>query len=342
MQCTVFRYPAEAEGMWVDMDSQESVKIRDMLRRKKLTVSLSFAFDLFGHKIREVELSNSGEISHPTLDQVWVVTPLTITETTDRPGWIKYFDNGTTLTVQWSFEKRNIRREKHADWDKELSFQVTIHSSGRINFFYKKIPLGNLHSFQANYPIVKDSLGVKYYFTVLDNTRTSLFAIGSQIRISETEITEDTVVIFEPLPLCTNFHTCSSCVNGRNRNSLPCRWCSEIGSCSSKADFLQTFWHDRDCDLQEISDPRLCPDYNMVPDNSYTKEEGSEDIFDLMFNIFLLGIIIAPVIFPIIYVIVYAYSMQKSKNHSEEGEFQLNERKNFSARRRKRQGNFAA
>ncbi|CAB3386241.1 Hypothetical predicted protein [Cloeon dipterum] len=304
MQCAVFRDPAEAEGMWVDMDSQKSVKIRDMLRRKKLTVGLSFAFDLFGHKIREVKLSNSGEISHPTLDQVWVVTPLTITETTDRPGWIKYFDNGSTLTVQWSFEKDTIRHEKHTDWAKDLIFQATIHSSGRIDFIYKKIPLGNLQSFQAKFPFVEDSLGVKYYFKIPDNYRPSLFTLGFQIRVNETEITEDTVVIFEPLPLCTNFHTCSSCVNGRNETLLPCRWCSEIGSCSSKADFLQTFWHYRDCDLQEVSDPPLCPDYKTVPEHSDTKQEGSEEYSTQTWIINTLEIISVSIIFSIVFYIL--------------------------------------
>ncbi|CAB3371814.1 Hypothetical predicted protein [Cloeon dipterum] len=267
----IITYHYEKDAKLKEMDMKKSVVHVPEFSSK--IVQLPFDFKIFGLNIREVKVMRKGGIRSANPNLQWSAIPLRIKKFDKfTPCQIRYSSEGALLTIQWEFGYHNCKNRL------KLSFQLKIQDNGLIYFFYKEIPFGNLKN--ARFLNIDNNFGGNYKYKVPGTNDT--FTLGPQLKIHETDIKDNTLIMVQPLPLCANFHERSSCLNDARYLSPPleCFWCPAIGICSSKKDFLKKVWNDNGCEPRNSSRPV-----------KYFLEDLNQHI-DMFFQGLVLGILV--------------------------------------------------
>ncbi|CAB3371818.1 Hypothetical predicted protein [Cloeon dipterum] len=239
-QSTIFNNELMVEMIWIDMDESGC----NVPEHAPAVISLPSNFTIFGTEFAKIEVLRDGGIRSVDPKQRWSAIPLKKREFGLIPCNIRFQYEGNTLSIQWQFRNQVCNTVVP---DVELSFQVTLYTTGRVDFIYKTIPLG--------YPVldIDGNFGLSYQFKVPGSNDS--FTLGLPLKFNKTVIQNDTIIVIKPQPLCSNFLNSSSClVDSRNlRPPLLCFWCPAVGICSSKRDFLKEVWEDNSCDCHTKS-----------------------------------------------------------------------------------------
>ncbi|KFW81524.1 Plexin domain-containing protein 1, partial [Manacus vitellinus] len=158
---------AQRKGLWVDMAAANGsqVKIHGILsntHRQASRIILSFDFPFYGHLLRQVPIA-TGECWRLRDEMPWRAGE-------DRSGW---WDEerpdllwsqppppGTVFVVQW--DKVYLQGKEDMG---SFTFQAALHSSGRIVFGYKEIPVPVLQISATQHPV---KAGLSDAFMVLN------------------------------------------------------------------------------------------------------------------------------------------------------------------------------
>ncbi|KFQ64356.1 Plexin domain-containing protein 1, partial [Pelecanus crispus] len=147
---------ARLRGLWVDMaaGNRNQVKIHGILSNTHRQAS-SFAFPFYGHLLRQVTIATGGfifmgDVIHRMLTATQYVAPLmaNFNPSYSRNSTVQYLDNGTVFVVQW--DKVYLQGKEDMG---SFTFQAALHSTGRIVFGYKEIPVPVLQISATQHPV---------------------------------------------------------------------------------------------------------------------------------------------------------------------------------------------
>ncbi|KFP58494.1 Plexin domain-containing protein 1, partial [Cathartes aura] len=151
---------ARLRGLWVDMAAanRSQVKIHGILsntHRQASRIVLSFDFPFYGHLLRQVPIATGGfifmgDVIHRMLTATQYVAPLmaNFNPSYSRNSTVQYLDNGTVFVVQW--DKVYLQGKEDMG---SFTFQAALHSTGRIVFGYKEIPVPVLQISATQHPV---------------------------------------------------------------------------------------------------------------------------------------------------------------------------------------------
>ncbi|KFQ92095.1 Plexin domain-containing protein 1, partial [Nipponia nippon] len=151
---------ARLRGLWVDMAAanRSQVKIHGILsntHRQASRIVLSFDFPFYGHLLRQVTIATGGfifmgDVIHRMLTATQYIAPLmaNFNPSYSRNSTVQYLDNGTVFVVQW--DKVYLQGKEDMG---SFTFQAALHSTGRIVFGYKEIPVPVLQISATQHPV---------------------------------------------------------------------------------------------------------------------------------------------------------------------------------------------
>ncbi|XP_029821711.1 plexin domain-containing protein 1, partial [Manacus vitellinus] len=168
---------AQRKGLWVDMAAANGsqVKIHGILsntHRQASRIILSFDFPFYGHLLRQVTIATGGfifvgDVIHRMLTATQYIAPLMANFNPgwwdeERPDllWSQPPPPGTVFVVQW--DKVYLQGKEDMG---SFTFQAALHSSGRIVFGYKEIPVPVLQISATQHPV---KAGLSDAFMVLN------------------------------------------------------------------------------------------------------------------------------------------------------------------------------
>ncbi|CAB3383289.1 Hypothetical predicted protein [Cloeon dipterum] len=247
-QWTMFNSKKVAEELWVNMDKENGVKTV-MNHIGPEVIHLPFEFQFFDLNIRKIEVLKEGGVRSADPKTNWFMIPVTVGKLGLTPCQIRFFFKVPSLAIQWKFREHCSMEDQST----ELSFQMSLFMTGRIEFIYKKIPFGNLRNFRANFADIGQKIGVNYRYELPKlNTH---FVLGIELNVDELEIEENTVINVKSRQMCTNYRTCGSCLSEKTKylTQLDCYWCRKLEMCTSLRDFLGDFWES--CDIFTYEQP---------------------------------------------------------------------------------------
>ncbi|CAB3386042.1 Hypothetical predicted protein [Cloeon dipterum] len=191
MQVEYFREDHMADLWWVDMDKENSpaCNLTDLFNSgKKENVTLVYGFLFFEHYITNLSISEEGGIQSVDSRHDWFIAPLLVDPSRIKKSTVKYVESSNALVVQWEIESD--------EWDRELSFQLVVFRSVRIQFAYKRIPFGSLQNFSQKFDGIKNTFGIGYEYKLKDKK----LWIGSIMDIKECdELLEGSAIEFKQL-----------------------------------------------------------------------------------------------------------------------------------------------
>ncbi|XP_009323892.1 PREDICTED: plexin domain-containing protein 1, partial [Pygoscelis adeliae] len=231
---------ARLRGLWVDMAAanRSQVKIHGILsntHRQASRIVLSFDFPFYGHLLRQVTIATGG----------------------------------TVFVVQW--DKVYLQGKEDMG---SFTFQVALHSTGRIVFGYKEIPVPVLQISAAQHPV---KAGLSDAFMILnpspdvpESRRRTIYEYH-RVELDTSKITNMSAVEFTPLPTCLQHQSCEMCVT--SELTFNCSWCHVLQRCSSGFDRYREEWLSYGCGQK--SDEKTCEDlegdhYSASPDSSFS------------------------------------------------------------------------
>ncbi|XP_072364645.1 plexin domain-containing protein 2-like [Scyliorhinus torazame] len=241
--------------LWVNMDQMEKdkVKIHGILsntHRQAARVNLSFDFPFYGHFLREMTVATggfiyTGEVVHRMLTATQYIAPLmaNFDPSVSRNSTVRYFDNGTSLVVQWD----NVRLQDNYDLG-SFTFQATLHIDGRIVFAYKEIPVSVTEINSANHPVkvgLSDAFVVVHKIQQIPNVRRRTIYEYHRVELQMSKVTNMSAVEMIPLATCLQYRSCFACVNAQI--GFNCTWCDKLQRCSSGFDRHRQDWVDNSC-----------------------------------------------------------------------------------------------
>uniref|UniRef100_UPI00398E4286 plexin domain-containing protein 2-like isoform X1 n=1 Tax=Pristiophorus japonicus TaxID=55135 RepID=UPI00398E4286 len=241
--------------LWVNMDQMEKdkVKIHGILsntHRQAARVNLSFDFPFYGHFLREITVATggfiyTGEVVHRMLTATQYIAPLmaNFDPSVSRNSTVRYFDNGTTLVVQWD----NVHLQDNYDLG-SFTFQATLHSDGRIVFGYKEIPVSVTQINSANHPVkvgLSDAFVVVHKIQQIPNVRRRTIYEYHRVELQMSKVTNISAVEMIPLATCIQYRSCFACVNAQI--GFNCTWCDKLQRCSNGFDRHRQDWVDNSC-----------------------------------------------------------------------------------------------
>uniref|UniRef100_A0A8C5X7L2 Plexin domain containing 1 n=1 Tax=Malurus cyaneus samueli TaxID=2593467 RepID=A0A8C5X7L2_9PASS len=256
--------PAEARrrGLWVDMAAanRSQVKVHGILsntHRQASRIVLSFDFPFYGHLLRQVTIATggfifTGDVIHRMLTATQYVAPLmaNFNPSHSRNSTVQYLDNGTVFVVQW--DKVYLQGKEDLG---SFTFQAALHSSGRIVFGYKEIPVPVLQISAAQHPV---KAGLSDAFMVLnpspdvpESRRRTIYEYH-RVELDTSRIASLTAVEFTPLPTCLQHQSCEMCVT--SELTFNCSWC-HVRECSSGFDRYREEWLSYGCGRVSSGDP---------------------------------------------------------------------------------------
>ncbi|KFP80006.1 Plexin domain-containing protein 1, partial [Acanthisitta chloris] len=163
---------AQRRGLWVDMAAanRSQVKIHGILsntHRQASRIVLSFDFPFYGHLLRQVTIATGGflfmgDVIHRMLTATQYIAPLmaNFNPSYSRNSTVQYLDNGTVFVVQW--DKVYLQGKEDMG---SFTFQAALHSTGRIVFGYKEIPVPVVQISARQHPV---KAGLSDAFMVLN------------------------------------------------------------------------------------------------------------------------------------------------------------------------------
>ncbi|CAB3381101.1 Hypothetical predicted protein [Cloeon dipterum] len=244
-----------AQKSWNVVEQNKNSKTETNRDRLSRMVYTSFKFPFYEELLSVIFVLRSGGISTLFLDE-WLIAPL---HDINARSIYKYLDTGDSFHVNWeNFILKDARDEDG------MRFQASLFKNGTIQFVYMKIPQQSaLTAYTATNNI---SIVVRYSLKNKFHTETEIekncCQLGYSIDLNNFKIQNGTVIRFEPLPSCTKYKDCQSCVNATVpkdlRSSRQCVWCPKKGICSSKNDYLEKAWKRSGCEAQEVSDTLTC------------------------------------------------------------------------------------
>uniref|UniRef100_A0A8C5U558 Plexin domain containing 1 n=1 Tax=Malurus cyaneus samueli TaxID=2593467 RepID=A0A8C5U558_9PASS len=235
--------PAEARrrGLWVDMAAanRSQVKVHGILsntHRQASRIVLSFDFPFYGHLLRQVTIATggfifTGDVIHRMLTATQYVAPLmaNFNPSHSRNSTVQYLDNGTVFVVQW--DKVYLQGKEDLG---SFTFQAALHSSGRIVFGYKEIPVPVLQISAAQHPV---KAGLSDAFMVLNP---SPDVPGESLQEC-LQLARAPPLSF---PACLQHQSCEMCVT--SELTFNCSWC-HVRECSSGFDRYREEWLSYGC-----------------------------------------------------------------------------------------------
>ncbi|KAM6041999.1 plexin domain-containing protein 1 [Chlamydotis macqueenii] len=273
---------ARLRGLWVDMAaaSGSQAKIHGILsntHRQASRIVLSFDFPFYGHLLRQVTIATGGfifmgDVIHRMLTATQYVAPLmaNFNPSYSRNSTVQYLDNGTVFAVQWDKVYLQGKEEMGS-----FTFQAALHSSGRIVFGYKEIPVPVLQISAAQHPV---KAGLSDAFMILnpspdvpESRRRTIYEYH-RVELDTSKITSMSAVEFTPLPTCLQHQSCETCVS--SELTFNCSWCHVLQRCSSGFDRYREEWLSYGC--AQKSDEKTCEDlaegdrYSAPPDSSFS------------------------------------------------------------------------
>ncbi|XP_072742218.1 plexin domain-containing protein 1 [Ciconia boyciana] len=273
---------ARLRGLWVDMAAanRSQVKIHGILsntHRQASRIVLSFDFPFYGHLLRQVTIATGGflfmgDVIHRMLTATQYVAPLmaNFNPSYSRNSTVQYLDNGTVFVVQW--DKVYLQGKEDMG---SFTFQVALHSTGRIVFGYKEIPVPVLQISATQHPV---KAGLSDAFMILnpspdvpESRRRTIYEYH-RVELETSKITNMSAVEFTPLPTCLQHQSCEMCVT--SELTFNCSWCHVLQRCSSGFDRYREEWLSYGCGQK--SDEKTCEDlaegdhYSAPPDSSFS------------------------------------------------------------------------
>ncbi|XP_069642523.1 plexin domain-containing protein 1 [Haliaeetus albicilla] len=273
---------ARLRGLWVDMAAanRSQVKIHGILsntHRQASRIVLSFDFPFYGHLLRQVTIATGGfifmgDVIHRMLTATQYVAPLmaNFNPSYSRNSTVQYLDNGTVFVVQW--DKVYLQGKEDMG---SFTFQAALHSTGRIVFGYKEIPVPVLQISATQHPV---KAGLSDAFMILnpspdvpESRRRTIYEYH-RVELDTSKITNMSAVEFTPLPTCLQHQSCEMCVT--SELTFNCSWCHVLQRCSSGFDRYREEWLSYGCGQK--SDEKTCEDlaegdrYSAPPDSSFS------------------------------------------------------------------------
>ncbi|XP_015108872.1 plexin domain-containing protein 2 [Diachasma alloeum] len=249
-------------SFWVDLDNHPDKQINSLLsdsHRRAATVKLTFDFPFYGHKVRNITIATggflyTGEFVHSWLAATQYIAPLMANFDTrlSDDSHVKYADNGTAFTVEWS--KVILQDKQEAG---PFTFQVTLHKNGNIVFVYAVMPLLVEEIEDKAHP-VKVGLSDAY---IMDKThyyvRRKTIYEYHRVNLSRQDIKNWTVICLKALPTCLEMDNCLDCLT--KVPEFACKWCPNLNQCSTGTFRNRQDWVEKDCDKKNIGDAASCP-----------------------------------------------------------------------------------
>uniref|UniRef100_A0A8B9GGE9 Plexin domain containing 1 n=2 Tax=Amazona TaxID=12929 RepID=A0A8B9GGE9_9PSIT len=224
---------ARLRGLWVNLATanRSQVKIHGILsntHRQASRIVLSFDFPFYGHLLRQVTIATGGfifmgDVIHRMLTATQYVAPLmaNFNPSFSRNSTVQYMDNGTAFVVQW--DKVYLQGKEDMG---SFTFQAALHSTGRIVFGYKEIPVPVLQISATQHPV---KAGLSDAFMVLnpspdvpESRRRTIYEYH-RVELDTSKITNLSAVEFTPLPTCLQHQSCEMCVS--SELTFNCSWC---------------------------------------------------------------------------------------------------------------------
>lgn len=281
---------ARRRGLWVDMAAanRSQVKIHGILsntHRQASRIVLSFDFPFYGHLLRQVTIATGGfifmgDVIHRMLTATQYIAPLmaNFNPSYSRNSTVQYLDNGTVFVVQW--DKVYLQGKEDMG---SFTFQAALHSSGRIVFGYKEIPVPVLQISASQHPV---KAGLSDAFMVLnpspdvpESRRRTIYEYH-RVELDTSRISSRSAVEFTPLPTCLQHQSCEMCVT--SELTFNCSWCHVLQRCSSGFDRYREEWLSYGCGQP---DAKTCEDlaeggrYSAPPDSSASpRPQRSESV----------------------------------------------------------------
>ncbi|XP_061873863.1 plexin domain-containing protein 1 [Colius striatus] len=288
---------AQLRGLWVDMAAanRSQVKIHGILsntHRQASRIVLSFDFPFYGHLLRQVTIATGGfifmgDVIHRMLTATQYVAPLmaNFNPSYSRNSTVQYLDNGTVFVVQW--DKVYLQGKEDMG---SFTFQAALHSTGRIVFGYKEIPVPVLQISATQHPV---KAGLSDAFMILnpspevpESRRRTIYEYH-RVELDTSKITNMSAVEFTPLPTCLQHQSCEMCVT--SELTFNCSWCHVLQRCSSGFDRYREEWLSYGCGQK--SDEKTCEDlvegdqYSAPPDSSFSPLD--EDVITSTASLFV-------------------------------------------------------
>ncbi|KAM6295479.1 plexin domain-containing protein 1 [Aegotheles albertisi] len=281
--------------LWVDMAAanRSQVKIHGILsntHRQASRIILSFDFPFYGHLLRQVTIATGGfifmgDVIHRMLTATQYIAPLmaNFNPSYSRDSTVQYLDNGTVFVVQW--DKVYLQGKEDMG---SFTFQAALHSTGRIVFGYKEIPVPVLQISATQHPV---KAGLSDAFMVLnpspdvpESRRRTIYEYH-RVELDTSKITNMSAVEFTPLPTCLQHQSCEMCVT--SELTFNCSWCHVLQRCSSGFDRYREEWLSYGCGQ---SDEKTCEDlaegdHYSAPPESFSLLD--EDVTTSMSSLFI-------------------------------------------------------
>lgn len=248
--------PERAMKFWVDFSkiplSQNMSTKHDMLsksHRRAAPIKLSFEFPFYGQPLRNIIIATGGflyvgEHLHHWLAATQNISPLmaNFDLSTSNSSDIHYYDNGTTLVVQW----QNVQMKDNKP-PGNFSFQVSLHKNGDIVFVYKSLPVPISEIPEDEHPV---KVGISDAFLI---DKVAFFIRRKTIydyhRLNLKDVQEtgnQTAIYLKALPTCNQFDSCETCAKASS--NLECIWCPTVKRCSNGFDRKRQEWLSNSCD----------------------------------------------------------------------------------------------
>ncbi|XP_036254800.1 plexin domain-containing protein 1 [Molothrus aeneus] len=277
---------ARRRGLWVDLAAANGshVRVHGILsntHRQASRIVLSFDFPFYGHLLRQVTIATggfifTGDVIHRMLTATQYIAPLmaNFNPSYSRNSTVQYLDNGTVFVVQW--DKVYLQGKEDVG---SFTFQAALHSSGRIVFGYKEIPVPVLQISASQHPV---KAGLSDAFMVLnpspdvpESRRRTIYEYH-RVELDTSRISSLSAVEFTPLPTCLQHQSCETCLS--SELTFNCSWCHVLQRCSSGFDRYREEWLSYGCGQ---SDERTCEDlaeggrYSAPPGSSVSVSPGA-------------------------------------------------------------------
>ncbi|KAK3108195.1 hypothetical protein FSP39_002932 [Pinctada imbricata] len=154
---------------------------------------------------------------------------------------IIYKDFTDSFVIEW----RNIflQDQNHTN---PFYFQTVLHKNGTIVFSYKVVPLKVLEIEAGNHPVKVGLSDAFYIDSVVSGVQRRTIYEYHRVEINSTLITENTVVILEPLTTCNIAKDCETCVT--QDDEFNCKWCGKLKRCSDGIDWKRQEWRNSGCE----------------------------------------------------------------------------------------------